>query len=38
MAAPLTLGEIASRLGGRVVGDAATRVSQVGTLEKAGPD
>ena len=38
MAAPLTLGEIASRLGGRVVGDAAKRVTQVGTLEKAGPE
>jgi UDP-3-O-[3-hydroxymyristoyl] glucosamine N-acyltransferase len=35
MAGPLTLGEIASRLGGRVAGDAATRVRQVGTLEKA---
>jgi UDP-3-O-[3-hydroxymyristoyl] glucosamine N-acyltransferase len=37
MAGALTLGEIASRLGGRVAGDAATRVGQVGTLEKAGP-
>ena len=37
MPGPLTLGEIASRLGGRVAGDARTRVGQVGTLEKAGP-
>jgi UDP-3-O-[3-hydroxymyristoyl] glucosamine N-acyltransferase len=37
MAGALTLAEIASRLGGRVAGDAATRVAQVGTLEKAGP-
>ncbi|HWA37017.1 MAG TPA: UDP-3-O-(3-hydroxymyristoyl)glucosamine N-acyltransferase [Burkholderiales bacterium] len=36
MSGPLTLGEIASRLGGRVAGDATTRVRQVGTLEKAG--
>jgi len=34
---PLTLGEIASRLGGRVSGDAATRVEQVASLERAGP-
>jgi UDP-3-O-[3-hydroxymyristoyl] glucosamine N-acyltransferase len=34
---PLTLGEIASRLGGRVIGDAATRVEQVASLEHAGP-
>jgi UDP-3-O-[3-hydroxymyristoyl] glucosamine N-acyltransferase len=38
MAGPLTLGEIASRLGGRVAGDAGLRIRQVGTLEKAGPD
>jgi UDP-3-O-[3-hydroxymyristoyl] glucosamine N-acyltransferase len=38
MAAPLTLGEIASRLGGRVAGDPATLIRQVGTLERAGPD
>lgn len=35
MAGPLTLGEIASRLGGRVSGDAATRVSQVASLQAA---
>jgi UDP-3-O-[3-hydroxymyristoyl] glucosamine N-acyltransferase len=38
MPAPLTLGEIASRLGGRVAGDAATRIRQVGTLENAAAD
>lgn len=38
MAAPLTLGEIASRLGGRVAGDAGKLIRQVGTLERAGPD
>jgi UDP-3-O-[3-hydroxymyristoyl] glucosamine N-acyltransferase len=37
MPGPLTLGEIASRLGGRVAGDPGTRVGQVGTLEGAGP-
>ena len=31
----LTLAEIAQRLGGRVAGDAATRVRQVGSLENA---
>jgi UDP-3-O-[3-hydroxymyristoyl] glucosamine N-acyltransferase len=31
----VTLGEIASRLGGRVVGDAATPIRQVGSLESA---
>jgi len=31
----VTLGEIASRLGGRVVGDAATPIRQVGSLENA---
>ena len=35
MPGPLTLGQIASRLGGRVAGDAATLVSQVGSLEHA---
>jgi UDP-3-O-[3-hydroxymyristoyl] glucosamine N-acyltransferase len=37
MAAPLTLAEIVSRLGGRVLGDPATPVEQVGSLEHAGP-
>ena len=37
MPAPLTLGEIAARLGGRVVGDPATAIRQVGSLEHAGP-
>jgi len=36
MPGPLTLGEIASRLGGRVAGDPETRIQQVGTLERAG--
>jgi UDP-3-O-[3-hydroxymyristoyl] glucosamine N-acyltransferase len=36
MPGPLTLGEIASRLGGRVAGDAATVIRQVGSLEAAG--
>jgi UDP-3-O-[3-hydroxymyristoyl] glucosamine N-acyltransferase len=35
-AAPMTLGEIASRLGGRVAGDAQTLIRQVGSLERAG--
>jgi UDP-3-O-[3-hydroxymyristoyl] glucosamine N-acyltransferase len=35
MPGPLTLGEIASRLGGRVAGDAATVVRQVGSLDGA---
>ncbi len=38
MAGPLTLGEIASRLGGRVAGNASTLIRQVGSLEHAGPD
>jgi UDP-3-O-[3-hydroxymyristoyl] glucosamine N-acyltransferase len=38
MSGPLTLGEIASRLGGRVVGDPRTRVRQVGSLEAATGD
>jgi UDP-3-O-[3-hydroxymyristoyl] glucosamine N-acyltransferase len=32
------LSEIAARLGGRVLGDAEVRISQVSTLEKAQPD
>src|SRR4051812_31005348 len=36
MAGPLTLAQIASRLGGRVAGDAATLIRQVGSLERAG--
>src|SRR5712671_6011799 len=36
MPAPLTLAEIASRLGGRVAGDAQTAIRQVGSLENAG--
>ena len=35
MPGALTLGEIAQRLGGRVAGDPATRVGQVGSLEHA---
>jgi UDP-3-O-[3-hydroxymyristoyl] glucosamine N-acyltransferase len=38
MPAPLTLGEIASRLGGRVAGDPQTLVRQVGSLEHARGD
>ena len=34
----LTLSEIASRLGGEVLGDAATMVAGIGTLERAKPD
>ena len=37
MTGALTLAEIASRLGGRVLGDAGTRVGQVGSLESAAP-
>jgi UDP-3-O-[3-hydroxymyristoyl] glucosamine N-acyltransferase len=37
MAGPLTLGEIAARLGGRVAGDPQVRIEQVGSLEHAGP-
>ena len=33
----MTLGEIASRLGGRVAGDPQVRIHQVGSLEHAGP-
>jgi UDP-3-O-[3-hydroxymyristoyl] glucosamine N-acyltransferase len=36
MAGALTLAEIASRLGGRVAGDAATVIRQVASLEEAG--
>lgn len=32
-----TLAEIAARVGGYVLGDSATRISQVGTLERAQP-
>lgn len=35
MRGPLTLSEIAARLGGRVVGDPETQVRQVGSLEHA---
>jgi UDP-3-O-[3-hydroxymyristoyl] glucosamine N-acyltransferase len=38
MPGALTLAEIASRLGGRVCGDPQVRVSQVGSLEQAGPE
>jgi UDP-3-O-[3-hydroxymyristoyl] glucosamine N-acyltransferase len=37
MPGPFTLGEIASRLGGRVAGDAQLLIRQVGSLEHAGP-
>ena len=33
----MTLGEIASRLGGRVAGDPQVLIRQVGSLEHAGP-
>jgi UDP-3-O-[3-hydroxymyristoyl] glucosamine N-acyltransferase len=36
MAGPFTLAQIASRLGGRVVGDAHVEIEQVGSLEHAG--
>ncbi len=36
MPSPLSLGEIASTLGGRVVGDPDLRIEQVGSLEHAG--
>jgi UDP-3-O-[3-hydroxymyristoyl] glucosamine N-acyltransferase len=38
MPGPLTLGQIATRLGGRVAGDEGTLVSQVGSLEHATPE
>jgi UDP-3-O-[3-hydroxymyristoyl] glucosamine N-acyltransferase len=34
----LTLREIVSRLGGEILGDEATAISGIGTLEKAAPD
>ncbi len=37
MQCPLTLGEIASRLGGRLVSGAGILIEQVGSLEHAGP-
>ena len=37
VAGPLTLGQIASRLGGRVVGDPGTLIEQVASLAHAGP-
>jgi UDP-3-O-[3-hydroxymyristoyl] glucosamine N-acyltransferase len=36
MAGPYTLAQIASRLGGRVVGDGGVEIEQVGSLEHAG--
>jgi UDP-3-O-[3-hydroxymyristoyl] glucosamine N-acyltransferase len=38
MPGPLTLGEIASRLGGRVAGNSQTLIRQVGSLERAGAE
>src|SRR5512145_3065858 len=38
MPGPLTLGEIASRLGGRVAGDPQTLIRQVGSLDHAAAD
>lgn len=38
MTASYLLSEIASRLGGRVMGDAGVRITQVATLENAQPD
>ena len=35
MRGPLTLAEIVARLGGRVVGDPATQIRQVGSLQHA---
>ena len=35
MAGPFTLGQIASRLGGRLIGDPQTEIRQVGSLERA---
>jgi UDP-3-O-[3-hydroxymyristoyl] glucosamine N-acyltransferase len=37
MPGPFTLGQIASRLGGRVAGDSQTLIRQVGSLERASP-
>ena len=38
MRRPHTLAELVASLGGRLVGDPAVQISQVGTLENAGPD
>ncbi len=38
MATSYRLADIAARLGGRVLGDAGVRISQIATLEKAQPD
>ncbi len=38
MAAPVTLAQIVSHLGGRIVGDPQTLIRQVGSLERAGAD
>lgn len=38
MPAPVTLAQIVSRFGGRVVGEAQTLIRQVGSLERAQPD
>jgi len=37
MGGPLTLAQIAARLGGRVAGDPGVLIRQVGSLERAGP-
>ncbi|MGH8765780.1 MAG: UDP-3-O-(3-hydroxymyristoyl)glucosamine N-acyltransferase [Burkholderiales bacterium] len=37
MAGPYTLEQIASQLGGRIAGDPAVLIRQVGSLERAGP-
>jgi UDP-3-O-[3-hydroxymyristoyl] glucosamine N-acyltransferase len=37
MGGPLTLAQIAARLGGRVAGDPEVLIRQVGSLERAGP-
>jgi UDP-3-O-[3-hydroxymyristoyl] glucosamine N-acyltransferase len=37
MPGPFTLGQITSRLGGRVAGDPQIRIRQVGSLERAAP-
>ncbi|MCC7048989.1 MAG: UDP-3-O-(3-hydroxymyristoyl)glucosamine N-acyltransferase [Alphaproteobacteria bacterium] len=37
MRGPLTLAQIASQLGGRIVGDSGVLIRQVGALETAGP-
>jgi UDP-3-O-[3-hydroxymyristoyl] glucosamine N-acyltransferase len=37
MPGPYTLGQITSRLGGRVAGDSGTLIRQVGSLERAAP-